>query len=553
MPLVLLQWTWLPAIEIIFSVPQYRGDRLPTFPHELTERILNFLWDEPLYIVQCSLVCRAWYHAARHHVSDVGSIRSNTTLRSLAHILVGKRMPRYGKIFFMLTISENASSLYVHTFPMLVPGSLCTNVRYLILTDIDWAAQVTPHRDFFTYLSFYASVQDLRLTRCCFRNIEQLYKLVDSVPSLASLGLDGVRLAPEAESDILAGRINGSFDCAPQRRTRLVEFSLSMDPNHLTARRMRHGLLSFAASSSSLVRLELDARYFPSLEMLESFLVVFPALGGLSLQHDPPWLTSSHLPNSQPSPGSCDAGARMQMRMPALRRLAVTTMHSASAAHLLVWVCTVWPCNNVEQPMVLIEDDPSSALQAIFTHVLYLAAATLKAISWRSLTTDFVPRYEDIATLETLDLRCTLHEVGARLTLSQISEKLFGLLSQCTGTPRLEHLLIQYPLSTDSGSLLTYLQHVESSHHVQDPGLVAEFHDLLTKGAFTQLPAGSVTLTAALDASSGAGDAPTLITSILNILFAPWLNSGVMSLFVDYSPFRVQDGHPFFNLSLSPP
>lgn len=168
---------------------------------------------------------------------------------------------------------------------------------------------------------------------------------------------------------------------------------------------------------------------------------------------------------------------------------------------------------------------------------------------------DFVPRYEHIATLERLDLLYAPHEVGPRLTLSQISEKLFDTLSQCTGTPRLEHLLIHYPLSADYASLLTYLQHIESSHHVerqeQCPGLVAEFHNLLMREAFTQLPAGSWALIVSLDESQGAGDAPTLITLIMNILFAPWLNSGVMiPLVFGSSPFSGEEGLPYVELVL---
>lgn len=38
--------------------------------------------------------------------------------------------------------------------------------------------------------------------------------------------------------------------------------------------------------------------------------------------------------------------------------------------------------------------------------------------------------------------------------------------------------------------------------------------------------------------------APTLITSIINILFAPWLNSGAMTLVGDESPLPRWDGAP---------
>lgn len=95
---------------------------------------------------------------------------------------------------------------------MLVPGSLCPNVRHINITYIDWAAQVTPHGDVFTYLSSYTAVQHLRLARCRFKDIKQLYRLVNSLPSLESLRLDRVRHASEAGSDLLTGLIGSSLD-----------------------------------------------------------------------------------------------------------------------------------------------------------------------------------------------------------------------------------------------------------------------------------------------------------------------------------------------------
>ncbi|EPT01890.1 hypothetical protein FOMPIDRAFT_1048482 [Fomitopsis schrenkii] len=253
-------------------------------------------------------------------------IRSKIALRSLAHILVGKRMPRYGKIFYLLRLQEDASSPYLHTFPMLVPGTLFPNGHNMHITDVDWATQVTPHRDFFAYLSFFASVHSLTLEQCSFRAINQLYKLVAFLPSLTGLRLDGVRLASEADSpDILTGHIGSSLDSldardAPRRKPRLEELDLRMSSTTSTPMHTDRSLLSFAALYSSLVDLTLDVRYFPSLQVLEFFLLAFPALGGLSLEYDHTWLTPSHL---QPSPGACDDGARKQTPMPALRSLAV--------------------------------------------------------------------------------------------------------------------------------------------------------------------------------------------------------------------------------------
>lgn len=192
---------------------------------------------------------------------------------------------------------------------------------------------------------------------------------------------------------------------------------------------------------------------------------------------------------------------------------------------------------------------------------------------------DFVPRFEHIASLEHLEMQ----HFGGRLTLGQISANLLHILSQITGAHRWQSIWIHYPLSTDLASLLTYLQHIESSRHVErhtqlpgffhnvltqartylqhiestrrverhTPGLgfLSGFQDSLAKGVFTQFPPDSVKLTIALKGESTLADnVPSLITSIINILFAPCLDSGVMRLVVDESLSHGSDDDPFVEM-----
>ncbi|KAJ7831181.1 hypothetical protein B0H13DRAFT_1522858, partial [Mycena leptocephala] len=44
-------------------------------PPELTDRIMDFLWDSQPSLCACSLVCRKWLPASRHHLFDSITIR----------------------------------------------------------------------------------------------------------------------------------------------------------------------------------------------------------------------------------------------------------------------------------------------------------------------------------------------------------------------------------------------------------------------------------------------------------------------------------------------
>ena len=296
-------------------------------------------------------------------------------------------MPRYGQIFSWLILREDTKNPYLHTFPILIPGNLCSNVRDLNIVDIDWAAKATPHHDFFTYLTFYESVLSLRLARCHFKDAKQLQKLVQSLPRLLSLSLDRVTFASESGFDT-PGRNAHSHGALEH----LVEVTVSDDDNPSGNTGMHRNLLGFAVPSTSLSRLTLDVRYFVSSRELECFLVAFPALAWLQLQYDPPWSTSLRRTMPPHDHGVYEDRSRWPTYMPALRRLAITDMRSASAAWLLAWASTLWPCHSLENLSVSLSDSPSPELREAFTFLLCLSANTIKGIFWRSPPTGELPR-----------------------------------------------------------------------------------------------------------------------------------------------------------------
>ncbi|KAJ7343721.1 hypothetical protein DFH08DRAFT_701948, partial [Mycena albidolilacea] len=48
-----------------------------TLPPELTDRIIDFLWDHQLDLRACSLVCSQWLPASRFHIFESITIPSD--------------------------------------------------------------------------------------------------------------------------------------------------------------------------------------------------------------------------------------------------------------------------------------------------------------------------------------------------------------------------------------------------------------------------------------------------------------------------------------------
>ena len=114
------------------------------------------------------------------------------------------------------------------------------------------------------------------------------------------------------------------------------------------------------------------------------------------------------------------------------------------------------------------------------------------------------------------------------------------LLSQVAGATSWKHLWIRYPLLADPDSLQGYLCHIAANHdearHAPVSGYITESYSSPTKGPSARFPLGSVELTVALGEYSQVGQTATLIRSIMHVLFAPWISSGVMRLIIDESP-----------------
>jgi len=61
---------------------------LPQLPPELTDRIIDFLWDDPAALHSCSLTARSWLSSSRFHLFSTLRIVNRRAYDRLAHLVI---------------------------------------------------------------------------------------------------------------------------------------------------------------------------------------------------------------------------------------------------------------------------------------------------------------------------------------------------------------------------------------------------------------------------------------------------------------------------------
>lgn len=255
---------------------------------ELIDTIADFLWDEPVQLARCCLVCCAWYFAARRHLSPSVALCGRDTLDDLVRILMSKENNRYGQAVRNLQIVDKPDQPYVRTLPMRLPGCHLKGLKVVHFLDLDWAALARPHISFFDYLTSYSSVTKVCFDNCTFRRVEDLRAIADALPNLDSLMLSRIMVRLASDATHLPPR-------APTAQLRVRRLTLPHG-----AERYRFStdescpslpaiLLHQLTSYSTVVRLHVDTTQFCSFSQLQHFLRAFPALRKIVLSCDPAW------------------------------------------------------------------------------------------------------------------------------------------------------------------------------------------------------------------------------------------------------------------------
>ncbi|KAH9920359.1 uncharacterized protein B0H18DRAFT_1024302 [Fomitopsis serialis] len=183
-------------IDIHFRQPAYASNVVPTFAQELIDIIADYLWDEPVQLARCCLVCRAWYFSARQHLHR-RTLQSAKDLADLVRILMSKQNRGYGHALHDLEIKDDPARPFAHTFPIRVPASLLSRLDGLGFSQLDWT-KARPHVRFFKHLAYFSTVTRLSLVGCSFRRADELRTLINTLPSLSMLLLDSIAFQPES-------------------------------------------------------------------------------------------------------------------------------------------------------------------------------------------------------------------------------------------------------------------------------------------------------------------------------------------------------------------
>jgi len=143
---------------------------LPQLPPELTDRIIDFLWDDPAALHSCSLTARSWLSSSRFHLFSTLRIVNRRAYDRLAHLVINLPHMR-------------------HSVPT-VFASRMPGLQTIRIVSADWHAS-PPHGTFFMMLSHFASVTQVEFDTCAFRNFNDFQRVVCAFPRLVHLFVRG--------------------------------------------------------------------------------------------------------------------------------------------------------------------------------------------------------------------------------------------------------------------------------------------------------------------------------------------------------------------------
>lgn len=181
-------------------------------PPELTDQMIDFLWDDVSTLANCALTCKTWYPASLYHLRRNLVVRSASGLRRAAQGLISpSSRPQYASVE-MLHVHEDSQRPFFHNLPLFIHGPFLPALRTVILHDVDWLTyrHPRPHpTHFHLKLSWFTSVTTVVFRNCRFRDLTELLCVVRSFPRLRALGK-----LPALQDDALIATLmaHGTFD-----------------------------------------------------------------------------------------------------------------------------------------------------------------------------------------------------------------------------------------------------------------------------------------------------------------------------------------------------
>lgn len=183
---------------------------IPFLPPEITDRIIDHLWDDPAVLYSCSLVARSWAASSRYHLFSTLRIVSRRPFDGLVK-LARRRAPHIVPLFHLVhelqvydvTAKKKPYARIVpHVFAAHMP-----NLRTLRFYQADWR-QVTPMQATFPmFLAQFTSVTQLELDGCICANLKDFQRVICAFPMLEHLfvrGDDPFTLPPNPQHNLTA-------------------------------------------------------------------------------------------------------------------------------------------------------------------------------------------------------------------------------------------------------------------------------------------------------------------------------------------------------------
>ncbi|KZT00200.1 uncharacterized protein LAESUDRAFT_614766, partial [Laetiporus sulphureus 93-53] len=156
---------------------------LPQLPIEVWENVIDHLWDNQWDLLECRLVCRAWYPLSRFHLDR--KIWFSSSKGAKAYVKMLKQRPELSKRAQNMDMYGCWGDLSALSLAAILLARKLPQLETLMIWESTWKPW-TMHRDVFLHLSAF-SVTSLVLLYVRFPSITVFGRLVCALPRLVEL------------------------------------------------------------------------------------------------------------------------------------------------------------------------------------------------------------------------------------------------------------------------------------------------------------------------------------------------------------------------------
>ena len=160
----------------------------PDLPLEMSDHIIDFLWDDVAALKSCTLTCKTWYPASRYHLRRHLVVRSASELQRMATQLLSLTSRTQFSCVETLHVHEDHQCPFFHTLSFFIHSSSLPSLTTLVIYDVDWHAHRhrVPHSQFYTRLSCFKNVTTVIFKNCRVSDFSDLHCVARSFPQIRS-------------------------------------------------------------------------------------------------------------------------------------------------------------------------------------------------------------------------------------------------------------------------------------------------------------------------------------------------------------------------------